>query len=198
MALHRVEFFWDAVSPYTYLAHELVLRMQDTWDAEVIWRPFFLGAVMKDTGNRPPAQVPAKGKYLLKDLQDHMRLYGLPFQFPWEFPALTLTAMRAAVWCDRHGKGREVATAMLRAYWAEGKTITDDTVIAQLVDGLGLDGRAAMAATQDTTIKETLKRNSAEAVERGAFGAPTFFVDGDDMYWGHDRLSFVDTKVRKA
>lgn len=198
MAKHRVEFFWDAVSPYTYLANELVLRMRDQWNAEVIWRPFFLGAVMKDTGNRPPAQVPAKGKYLLKDLQDHMQLYDLPFQFPWEFPAMTLTAMRAAVWCDQQGKGQQIATALLRAYWAEGKSITDTTVIAQIVDSIGLDGPAAIAATQDNAIKEALKVSSAEAVERGAFGAPTFYVDGEDMYWGHDRLSFVDAKARRA
>ena len=86
---------------------------------------------------------------------------------------------------------------MFRAVWAEGKNLADEGVLRAAIDAAGLDGTKIVARAREQDVKDTLRRNSEEAVERGAFGAPTFFV-GDDMFSGNDRLDFVEEALRAA
>ena len=84
---------------------------------------------------------------------------------------------------------------MFRAVWAEGKNLADEGVLRAAIDAAGLDGAVIVARAKEQDVKDTLRRNSEEAVERGAFGAPTFFV-GDEMFWGNDRLDFVEEALK--
>lgn len=197
----KLEFFWDAVSPYTYLAATQVQQLAAETGAELHWRPFFLGGAMQATGNKPPATVPAKGKHLFVDLKRWATLYGVPFWFPKTFPANTVAAMRMACYAESQGKQQELAMALMSAHWGNANDgadadIGNAEVLQRLAVSCGLDGEAAMAATQDQQYKDELKANTAEAVERGAFGAPTFFV-GDEMFWGNDRLPLVKQALQK-
>lgn len=186
-----VEFFWDTVSPYTYLAATRLDALVQRTGARIIWRPFFLGGVMQATGNRPPAQVPAKGRWMLQDLLAWSAKWGVPFTFPSVFPANTLRAQRMAIVADRAGLGAAFGMRMLTAYWAEQKDPSDPDVLRAEAAAVGGDGDAWLAASEAPEVKAALKAQTDEAVERGAFGAPSFFV-GDRLFWGSDRFELLE------
>ncbi len=195
MAQPTIEFFWDVGSPYTFLASTRIDQIAEACDVQVQWRPFLLGGVFRETGNRPPLEVPAKLNYMLDDLNTWAAHYGIRMGFPSCFPVNSLLPMRAAVGADTLGKGREFAKAVLEALWVAGKDPGQQDTLNEVAASVGLDGQKLAEMAQDPRIKDALKKNTAEAVERGAFGAPTFFV-GKKMFWGHDRLVLVEAYVR--
>ena len=191
MDQRRIEFFWDVGSPYTYLASTRIDQVAKACSAQARWRPFLLGGVFRDTGNRPPLEVPEKLNYMLDDLKTWAAHYKISFSFPAVFPINSLLPMRAAVGADRLGKGKEFAAAIMRTLWTEGKDPGLPENLNEAAQSVGLDGEKLAQMAQDPEIKDVLKQNTAEAVERGAFGAPTFFVE-DQMFFGNDRLDFVE------
>jgi len=195
MSERIIEFFWDIVSPYTYLASTQIDRVGRECGVPVWWRPFLLGGVFRETGNRPPAEVPAKGAYMLDDLKNWASYYRVTFRFPESFPTNSLMPMRAAVFADRSGKGHEFALAMMQAYWCEGRDPSLLETVQGIAQSVGLDGERTIQMTQDQDIKEELRRNTEEAVRRGAFGAPTFFV-GKKMFCGNDRLGMLELYLK--
>ena len=92
----KVEFFYDVVSPYSYLAFEVLLRYRPLWKIDLVLRPAFLGGVMKSVGNVPPATLPARAPYLARDLQRKSRYFDVAMGFPEDFPGNSLPAMRLA------------------------------------------------------------------------------------------------------
>jgi len=190
MAQTVIEFFYDSISPYSYLASTQVDALAARQNAVVWWRPYFLGKVMEATGNRPPLTVPAKGKYMFKDLQLWSRYYGVPVQMPANFPASTVSAQRigCALAAPRAG---DWAKAISHAYWGLGRDISQLDVLKAVAIQLGWEGDEILALAQDPTAKEQLKLNTEEAVQRGAFGAPALFV-GDTLFWGNDRLPLLE------
>ena len=195
MSGKEIEFFWDAVSPYTYLASTRIEQVARECGASVRWRPFLLGGVFRDTGNKPPLDVKHKGAYMIQDLTAWAAYYKVPFTFPASFPANSLLAMRAATAADRLDRGPEFARALMNAYWVEGKDISEEGNVRDVAGSLGLDVEAILRQTRDPEIKEALKQNTAEAVKRGAFGAPTFFV-GEKMFWGNDRFTIMEAYLK--
>jgi 2-hydroxychromene-2-carboxylate isomerase len=190
-----IEFFWDPASPFTYLAATQIEALAADCNAELIWKPFLLGKVFEATGNRPPVSVPAKGKHLFQDLRRWATFYGVPLQFPKSFPVNSVTPERAAIAAANAGKGPEFARAVMTAHWGDGRDISLPDELKAIATSVGLDGDAILAATQDAAVKETLKGNTEDAIRRGVFGAPTFFV-GDEMFWGNDRLELLRAHLK--
>jgi 2-hydroxychromene-2-carboxylate isomerase len=184
----KIEFFFDVVSPYSYFAATQLFRLEEM--ATIEWRPFLIGGVFKGANNAMPAAVPAKGQYMFKDLSRLSTYYGVPLKFPGNFPASTLTAMRALVAADP-AQVPELAMKLFRAYWVDDRNIADVAVVAEIV------GAELMEKTADAAIKEKLKAATEEAVQRGAFGAPTFFLDGE-MYFGEDRLFLLEHALKNS
>lgn len=194
-----IEFFFDVGSPYSYLAATQIDRVGEGAGAEVRWRPFLLGGVFKDSGNDMPARVAAKARWMLRDLSLWADAYDVPFRFPSRFPLNTLHAQRALAaathrWPDAL---RPFALALFRAYWCEDRDISQPDEIGTAARAAGLDAEVVLASTREQEVKDLLRRWTGEAVERGAFGAPTFFV-GDEMYWGNDRLELMARNLRAA
>lgn len=191
-----IEFFFDIGSPYSYLAATQVRGLAERTGAALRWRPFLLGGVFKATGNEMPAHVPAKAKYMLDDLERWARRYDEPFRFPSRFPLNTLKTQRALVAAARQEASRlpDFALGLFRAYWAEDRDVSAEDQIHAVAEDCGLDGSAVIAASNTQTVKDELRAVTDEAVERGAFGAPTLFV-GDAMYWGNDRLGLLETDL---
>jgi len=184
-----VEFFYDVVSPYSYLASTRIEAIAADCGAELVFRPFFLGGLMKAVGNQPPANLPARAPYLFTDLQRWASYYGVPYSFPSRFPMMTLTAQRALISLPAQERA-EPTHALFTAYWAEDRDINDKDV---LVDILGQD---LVERTREPQVKQALVEATTEAEKRGAFGAPTFFV-GDEMWFGNDRLPFLEQRLRE-
>ena len=192
--MKKLEFFFDLSSPYSYLAATQVQPLADKTGAELIWRPMVLGAVFKATGNEMPARIPGKARWMGNDLQRWAEHYGVPFRFSSHFPANTIKAMRLVLVDE--AKAGAVAMAGFRAMWADDRDLTDDGVLRSVAEMGGLDPAAAMQAIETPAIKDKLRANTDEAVARGAFGAPTMLV-GDELFWGNDRLHFVEAALRR-
>jgi len=188
--MKRVEFFYDYASTYSYLAHREIERIAAAHKAEIVFRPMVLGFVFKATGNSMPASVPAKASYMVQDVGRWVRRYGLPFKMPSAFPTNTIRALRAAVVALEEGTFPAYHHAVMTAYWANDQNIGDPEVLSAVADGAGLDGARLVARSEEGPIKDRLKANTDEAINRGVFGAPSFFV-GDQLFWGNDRLDFV-------
>lgn len=197
MFVRRVEFFFDLVSPYSYLAHTQVGRVCEEADAELVPRPMLLGAVLNETGGRAATEVPAKERYMRRDLGLWAESYGVPLRFPDPFPFRSLKTMRAALWLRERGSLPAFMNEAFSLYWAEGgapkgmKESDEDGPISEVARRIGEDPDDVLEGASQPAAKDALKSATAEALERGVFGAPTFFVDGE-MFWGNDRLPFVE------
>jgi 2-hydroxychromene-2-carboxylate isomerase len=197
VSMARVEYFFDYVSPFSYLADTQLPALAERTGAEIVYRPFFLGGVMQASKNSPPVSVPNKGKYMFADITRWSSRYGVALNPNPYFPVNTLHAMRAAVAALRDPRFGDFHRAMFRGVWVEGKNLADEGVLRAAIDAAGLDSATILARAKEQDAKDTLRRNSDEAVERGAFGAPTFFV-GEEMFWGNDRLDFLEEALRGA
>jgi 2-hydroxychromene-2-carboxylate isomerase len=174
--MKRIEFFYDYASTYSYLAHRQIEALATRHAAELIFKPMVLGFVFKATGNSMPASVPAKATYMIHDVRRWVRHYGLPFHMPSVFPVNTIRALRTAVAALEEGTFAAYHHAVMEAYWANDQDIGDGEVLAAVASSAGLDGPRLVARAEEAGIKERLKANTDEAIARGAFGAPTFFV----------------------
>ena len=186
-----VEFFYDFGSPTVYLAATQLPDIAASVGATIDWRPMLLGGVFKSTGNQSPVVVPAKAAYMNNDLKRFAKRYGVPFKFNPHFPINTLALMRGAVaYQDDVVVSSTYRDAIFRAIWVEARNLNEPDVIGQVLSDAGLDPAELMNRIGQQTVKDQLIANTAEAVNRGVFGAPTFFV-GEQMFFGQDRLDFV-------
>jgi 2-hydroxychromene-2-carboxylate isomerase len=190
-----VEMFFDCSSPWTYLAFENVQPLAEELGARVDWRPILVGGVFNTVnpsvyeGRATP--VPAKARYMLKDLQDWARQAGLRIKMPPSvFPVNSVKAMRACLVVAPQGKLVDFARAVFQAYWSEDRDISQDAVLEAVCERAGV-GADVIAHAADPAVKAALKANTDELIARGGFGSPTIFVNGQDMYFGNDRLELV-------
>lgn len=191
----RVEFYYDLGSPYSYLASTQIERICEEYDAELEWKPFLLGGVLKETGNRAPLEVPNKRAYMVKDLANWAKHYGVQLNFPDLFPLNSVKPMRGALAAKEKGKIRDYTYNLFRLYWIEGRDLSQDEILKNAVSEIGMDANWFLQRIGEQDIKDKLRDETAEAVKRGAFGAPTFYVD-EKMFWGNDRLIFVEECLR--
>jgi 2-hydroxychromene-2-carboxylate isomerase len=186
------EFWFDFGSPAAYLAFTQIPRLEAETGANAIFRPMLLGGVFQATGNQSPAAVPAKGTYTFTDFDRFAKRYGVPFNQNPHFPINTLLLMRGAVGLQQQDADRFMAycSAMFKAIWVESLNMNDPATVGTALQRAGFDPQALLTLANDPTTKDALKSATQEAVDRGVFGAPTFFV-GNQMFWGQDRLDFV-------
>jgi len=181
----QIDFYFDLVSPYSYIASMLIDDVAHRGNAKVSWKPFLLGGVFKAVGTTdPPGLHPIKKPYLLKDLQRLSKHLKIPIKMPPDFPVRTVLAMRTL--CGFNADEiPQAANTLYKAYWVNNKDIADPDVVGSLV------GREAVERAGMQEIKDALFQSTEEAVRLGAFGAPTFFVK-DEMFFGHDRLPLLE------
>ena len=187
-----IEFYFDFSSPYGYLASERIDDLAARHGRSVAWRPYLMGVAMKVTGSAPLVNRPMVGTYSRHDMERSARRLQVPFRFPEPFPIATIAACRAVYWTERAGtdKAKSLARALYRAYFADGRNISDADVVADVAAESGTDRDALLAGVQEPAIKDRLKEVTNDAVERGIFGSPFFVVDGE-LFWGHDRMDEV-------
>jgi len=191
----RLEFFFDCSSPWTYLAFHKIEALCAETGAELVWRPILVGGVFNAVNPSVYEQrakpVPAKARYYAKDLRDWTRHYGLRIGQPPVFPVNSVKAMRGAFFALERGALPRYARAVFEAYWGDLLDISQDDVLAKIVERVGLPTAEYFAAIAQTSYKDRLRSNTDELIARGGFGSPTMFVDGADMYFGNDRLELV-------
>lgn len=192
-----VEFFYDYASPFSYLADCRLPEIAARHGAQIQYRPAILGVLIVDSGNQPPPTVPAKMKYMNADMRRWATRLNVPFVSNPAFPVRSVTLMRAALVAQDTGVFATFHRAMWRAMWVDAANLADPAVVTDVLTRADLDAQAIMRATQDDAVKARLKANCDEALARGAFGMPTFFINGE-MFFGNDRLDFVDEALGKG
>lgn len=199
-----IEFFFDCSSPWTYLAFHNIQPLAAELGAAIRWRPILVGGVFNSVNPSVyfarEHPVPAKQNYQLKDMQDWARHTGLAIKFPpTVFPVNSVKVMRGCILLEPQGKLVPFARAAFELYWGEDRDISSDAVLAQACARAGVDAAALSAGIARQEIKDALKANTDELIRRGGFGSPTLFVNGEDMYFGNDRLPLVrDALLRGA
>lgn len=191
-----IEMYFDVASPYAYMALTQIEGLAARHQRELVYKPILLGKVFEATGNRMPAAVPAKGKYMIGDLQRWSAYYGVPFGFPSVFPVNSKIAQRIAAILPAEQVG-DWARAAAHAYWGENRDIGTPEGLQPAFDALGWDPAPLLAEVESDGAKARLRELTEEAVTRGVFGAPTFFVD-DAMFWGCDRLGLLEHHLSSA
>ena len=186
------EFWFDFGSPAAYLAFTQIASIEAVTGAKAIYRPMLLGGVFQATGNHSPATIPAKGKYIFNDFNRYAKRYGVPFNNNPHFPINTLLLMRGATGMLEQQPEQFLAycSAVFQAIWIDALNMNDPATVGAALHKAGFDPQQLMVLANDQATKDALKATTTEAVSRGVFGAPTFFVD-DQMFWGQDRLDFV-------
>jgi 2-hydroxychromene-2-carboxylate isomerase len=194
-----IEFFFDCSSPWTYLAFHNIQSLSAELNEPIRWRPVLVGGIFNSVNPSVYTQrenpVPAKIAYMQKDLQDWARSAKLKIIMPPKvFPVNSVKAMRGCLWLESQGKLIPFATAVFEAYWAREEDISQDAVLLKLCAQIGVNGEEFLVGIAQPTIKQQLKANTEEVIQRGGFGSPTIFL-GDDMYFGNDRLSLVRSAI---
>jgi 2-hydroxychromene-2-carboxylate isomerase len=194
-----IEFIFDFGSPNAYLAYRALQPILERTGARLVITPCLLGGIFKATGNQPPmiAFAPIKGKfeYEMLEVRRFVARHRLDkFRLNPHFPVNTLMLMRGLVAAYDAGVGDAYLEMGLKGMWEEGLKLDDQDTIARRIDAAGLDAEKLLAAAETSPVKQKLIDNTAQAVARGAFGIPTFFVD-DDMFFGKERLGQVEEAV---
>jgi 2-hydroxychromene-2-carboxylate isomerase len=185
-------FYHDFSSPFSYLATTQIGRMAEAAGVKLKLKPVLLGALFKAIGTPDVplfAMSEAKREYMLQDLGDWAKWWGVDFRFPEQFPLRTVAALRVAL------QDPSTTPHIYRAAWVQGKNIGDDDVLIGVLDAAGFDGVALLAGTQEQAIKQALRDNTEAAITEGACGVPTFTM-GKQLWWGQDRLSLVEAALR--
>lgn len=192
-----IDFYFDFSSSYSYLALPGVTELAEQDGVIVRWKPIALGVIFKAMNHAPPAADSAKGKYVWHDVERTAGLVGLPYRWPEPFPFNSLTAARAFWYLadSDADKAVEWARAVFNASFGAGLDCSNPEVLSEVAAGLGFDAQELLAATASDAVKAMLKDVTGEAMQRGVFGAPTFFVD-DEMFWGGDQLGQLKHHIR--
>lgn len=186
-----IEFLFDVGSPTTYLAHKRIPDLIARTGVEVIYVPVLLGGIFKATGNASPVTVPAKGVYMGADMARFAKKFGVTLNMNPFFPINTITMMRMLAGLVGEDPFPGLVDTLFDAMWKGRKNMGDPEVLADVLTRAGFDPEALLAIAASDAAKDRLKTNTESAVARGAFGAPTFFV-GEEMFFGQDRLDFVE------
>jgi len=185
----RIEFWYEFASTYSYLAAMRIEALATAAGVAVEWKPFLLGPIFHAQGwdNSPFNLYPVKGRYMVRDMERLAADRGLEFALPKPFPQNSLMAARVALVGAEEGWIAPFTRAVYTAEFADGAQIADKAVLAAILERLQLDAKRILARIDEPEIKDRLKRQTAQAQERGIFGAPSFVV-GPELFWGDDRL----------
>lgn len=191
----KLEVFFDCSSPWSYLAFNNIQPMAAELSVPITWRPILVGGVFNTVNpnvyNSRDTPVPAKKAYSAKDLQDWARYSGLKIIRPTVFPVNSVKAMRICCALDGDAKLEPFARGCFAAYWGDDQDISQVPVLRTICANAGLDADAMFAATDQQAVKDRLRNNTQELMDRGGYGSPTMFVNTTDMYFGNDRIPLI-------
>jgi 2-hydroxychromene-2-carboxylate isomerase len=195
----RPQFMFDFGSPNAFLSHEAIPAIEQRTGVKFEYVPILLGGIFKATNNKSPAETLAgvknKPEFLAIETQRFITRFKVePYVWNPFFPVNTLNLMRAAIAAQFEGVFEKYVEAAFHHMWREPKKMDDLEVAAKALSTSGLDGAKLLTRAQDADVKARLIENTQSAVERGAFGSPTFFV-GNEIFFGKEQLREVEELV---
>lgn len=198
MTSSPIDFYFDFSSPYGYLASTQVDDIGSRHDRKIVWRPYLMGAAFKITGRAPLVNHPLVAGYALLDLQRSARLLDISFNMPDKFPVTTVAACRAYYWLHDQDKGmaKQFAKHIYHAYFVDGQDISKRSIVIDETSALDIDAKALDDALTTDIVKQRLRVETDNALNKNVFGSPYFIVDGEP-FWGNDRLTQLETWLER-
>jgi 2-hydroxychromene-2-carboxylate isomerase len=197
----QAEFMFDVGSPNAYLAHKVLPEIERRTGVSFNYIPVLLGGIFKATNNKSPmvafADVPNKLAYEQLELTRFVKKHGMAFTFNPHFPVNSLLVMRVLTAAQLEGNLTACLNAAMHHMWEAPKKLDDVEVLRGALAESGLDAGHLIEQSQNQQVKDALLKNTQDAVARGAFGIPTFFVNGA-MFFGKDRLRDIEDEVTRA
>jgi 2-hydroxychromene-2-carboxylate isomerase len=195
-----IDFYFDFSSPYGYFAATRIEELAVANGRLVNWHPILLGVLFRTVGTGPLTSFPLKGEYSFHDFERTARFHGIPYNRPPQFPLATQAAARAMLWtADTVGEARaiELAQAIYRAMFVDGVPIDHAEEVVRIGAAIGLDAEALAAGQDSEPVRDRLRAETQEALDRGVFGSPFMIVDGEP-FWGFDRFNQLDAFLKGA
>jgi 2-hydroxychromene-2-carboxylate isomerase len=185
-----LEFWYDFGSTYSFLSALRIEDLAGRAGVTIAWKPFLLGPIFEAQGwtTSPFNLYPAKGRYMVRDMERICDARGHPFRLPTPFPQNSLLAARLALAGVEEGWAPPFTRAVYMAEFCHGASISEKTDLAPILQGLHLDPVQVFAVIEEKPLKDRLRRQTTEAQQRGIFGAPTFLTPNGEPFWGDDRL----------
>ena len=198
--MNKIEFFFDCSSPWTYLAfHGFQQIIKNNDNIEIEWKPILVGGVFnrvnQDIYETRKNPNPLKFKYSRKDLRDWSNFYNITINWPDLFPLNAVNVMRGVIVADKYNKLVSFSYSCFEMYWSNGVDISELDILSEIAVANGIDKDIFLNEIQTKFIKDQLRKNTDNLMDRGGFGSPTFFIDQHDMYFGNDRLQLIEEKL---
>jgi len=200
MASSDILYFYSLASPFSYLGHQRLMELAEQYKARVHYKPADMSVVFPKTGGLPVKQrSPQRQAYRLLELRRWRDFLGVPLNIePKFFPVADQLAARAVLAGEQMGaEPGAFSHAIMRACWADEKNIADKGALVAIADSLGLEGAIILSAAESESVKEEYVANTQEALNVGAFGVPSYVYKGE-LYWGQDRLAFLERALQKS
>ena len=194
-----LEFYFDFVSPYSYVAMTQLPALIQKHQAQLDFKPVLLGALHQAQDMPSPAFIPNKAKWIFRDCHLWAKHYQIPLEWPKQFPFNTMFLLRACIYLQmtQPDKVFDFVEKTFKAIWQQGLDVNDELAVQQYLQSIGLDVQDLLQGCQQQPVKEGLKQSVADAHQLGMFGLPAFKVN-DDVFFGQDRLMFVENALQEA
>ena len=190
------EFYFDFASPYTFIAHKEIRKIEKENFVKMKYMPILVGGLLKLSGIKANADIPIKAKYMIKDCKLWAEKYKITFKFNNYFPINTLNLMRCVLVAEKKDIAPNFIDKVFDVIWKDGLNLNDNIIVEKLLKNLDLNPKTFLMEAVNPVIKDELKRRTDEAYNKGVFGTPSFIVN-NKMFWGQDRLEFVFNEARK-
>ena len=190
------EFYFDFASPYTYLAHEQIRKIEKENSVKIKYMPVLLGGLLKNAGTKANVDIPIKAKYMIRDCKLIAEKNNIDFKFNTYFPIITLTLMRGVLIAEKKDFSKIFINKVFDTIWKDGLNLNDNSILEKLLKNLEINPKTFLMEVVETKNKNDLKKRTDDAYKRGIFGLPSFVVN-NKIFWGQDRLEFVISESRK-
>ncbi|MBA1338275.1 MAG: 2-hydroxychromene-2-carboxylate isomerase [Pelagibacterales bacterium] len=190
------EFYFDFVSPYSFIAHKEIKKLEKKESIKIKYNPILLGGLHNLHGIKAPAFIPAKAKFMIKDCKLASEKNKTKFKFNSYFPIKTLNLMRGTFVAQEDEVKSFYIDKIFNAIWEDGLNMNDQNIVDKIIKNMDINPKTFFLRTSTLNIKNMLKKKTDEAFAKGIFGAPTFLVN-NKIFWGQDRLEFAITEASK-
>ena len=194
--IKTIEFYFDFISPYSFLAHEKIKKLENKNLIKIKYKPILLGGLHNLHGIKAPAFIPSKAKFLVRDCKLIAEKNNYKFKFNSYFPIKTLNLMRGIFIAQEDQIEKIYINNIFNSIWRDGLNMNDQVVIEKILKNTEINPKTFLLRASNQNIKNLLKKKTDEAFEKGIFGAPTFFVN-NKIFWGQDRIEFAVSEASK-
>jgi 2-hydroxychromene-2-carboxylate isomerase len=190
------DFYFDFVSPYSFLAHKEIRKIENKAQIQIRYKPILLGGLHNLHGIKAPAFIPAKAKHMIRDCKLIAERNNVKFKFNSYFPIKSLNLMRGVLVAEEDNVKNYYIDNIFNTIWRDGLNMNDEIIIQKVLKNLNINAKTFSLRSTSSSIKDSLRTRTNEAYEVGVFGAPTF-VSNNKIFWGQDRIEFALKEANK-